>query len=300
MRKGKSDGVRKNCLNVENRLAYEATLEKACEGIIITGKIPVDYNTIHKAIQQVGIEIFGVSERKPKVKEDKHLSFLLRKLRRARKNWRYAKRKGIDTLKDNYACNIAKTKMEIREHQDKTKVFILENLIKSFYTERGPGLQRLFRFVAQSKKSNIEQFLLKEEGGDIIKKRTQVALKLEEFVNSVFQLQIWPEHYLTQMPPSLRLDENAKAMLGEEITIQELLEACQGLNLGTSVGTTGIPPECMRFVGESMRTILVDMFNNIIKKEEISEESFTSNITFLHKKGKTDDIRNYRTIGYRL
>ena len=31
------------------------------------------------------------------------------------------------------------------------------------------------------------------------------------------------------MPPSLRLDENAKAMLGEEITIQELLEACQGL-----------------------------------------------------------------------
>ena len=52
----------------------------------------------------------------------------------------------------------------------------------------------------------------------------------------------------------------------------------------------------MRFVGEAMRTILVDMFNNIIKKEEISEENFTSNITFLHKKGKTDDIRNYRTL----
>ena len=297
--KEEKEGIKwsnKKLRDMECRLIYEKRIEDACESLIVTGQVPEDYKAFHRIFQEVGGEVFARKKGGKEEKEDKHLQFLLRKLRRARKNWRYANRKGICILKDRYALNIARTKMEIKEHKDKKKEYMLNNYIKSFYRERGPGILKLCQYVAESKWSPSEQFLLKNEQGEYIKEKAPVLEKLKKFVDSIFLIQVWPEHYLTPIPNSLKLNDAAQELLGSEIKLEELAEACRGLNLGTSTGTTDIPPECLRYVGEKMRVMLLEFFNNMKNSNSITDENYTSNITFLHKKGRTDNIENYRTL----
>ena len=164
--------------------------------------------------------------------------------------------------------------MEIREYKDKRKEFFLNKCFKSFYTERGPGLLKLCKYIAERKWSATEQFLLKNEAGQYIKTQDMVVEKLKTFVNSIFLTQIWPEHYLTPMPNSLKLSDDAKELLGSEITMEELKFACKGLNLGTSAGTTDIPPELVRYTGEKMRKVLLELFNNMKNSNNITGENY--------------------------
>ncbi len=95
---------------------------------------------------------------------------------------------------------------------------------------------------------------------------------------------------------SLRLKPEDINEMGTEIKEWELDRAINQLNKGTSAGTTDIPPELIKYINDSGRKIILKWAQSTWIKGDLPEENDRSRSIFLHKKGSTSTLDNYRTI----
>ncbi len=74
------------------------------------------------------------------------------------------------------------------------------------------------------------------------------------------------------------------------------VEATDQLHSSTSAGTTDIPPEFPKNLGSRVRLFIYKWALQIWNQGEFPGQNDVLHTTFLHKKGKTDALDNYRTL----
>ena len=80
-------------------------------------------------------------------------------------------------------------------------------------------------------------------------------------------------------------------------TMQELTAALKKLKSGKSSDSSGIVAEMLKFGGQSLRTIILELFNDITKSDALSPDSWKkSRLTVIFKKNDPKLVSNYRPI----
>jgi hypothetical protein len=82
----------------------------------------------------------------------------------------------------------------------------------------------------------------------------------------------------------------------EDISIAELEKAIEQLHAGTSPGVTDVMPEMLIHTPLEIKQLILQWCNDQLNSGEISAATEITRSVFLHKKGATDDLNNYRTL----
>lgn len=82
----------------------------------------------------------------------------------------------------------------------------------------------------------------------------------------------------------------------KSLTFQEVESALYSLKKGTSPGNDGLPIEFYRALWPLVGRELVEVYQGSLKKGELPSTMKTGLVTLLYKKGKKDDLANWRPI----
>lgn len=101
--------------------------------------------------------------------------------------------------------------------------------------------------------------------------------------------------------PSTSIISNETVMNTEEepvpnILKDEVIKAINSQKKGKAPGEDNISNELLKGISKTILDTLTDLFNEILRTEYIPLQWTTSTIILLHKKGRIDDISNYRPI----
>ncbi len=83
--------------------------------------------------------------------------------------------------------------------------------------------------------------------------------------------------------------------LKNPIQFWEVDKAMNQLHTSTSAGTTDIPPEFLKNLGWRGKVFIHKWAQQMWEQEKFPSQNDILRTTFLHKKGKTDTLYNYRT-----
>jgi len=154
----------------------------------------------------------------------------------------------------------------------------------------------LYKYVRNTRRPVKEQFVL-EEGGELVTDVEQTRAKLRHQWNEkIYNPQYWPDAELVPPPESLRLTQDCVSELQSDIELHEVVTALKELHPGTSTGTTDIPPELLMHAPGIYIQELLTWTNLMWKYKILPAENDTTRSTFLHKKGSTNTLDNYRTL----
>ncbi len=94
------------------------------------------------------------------------------------------------------------------------------------------------------------------------------------------------------------LDEMSKNVMEDPITTEEVKSVCKNLKCGKAQDFTGLHYENFKYASDSVFQTLAELFNRIVKNEELPEMFRKGIIIALFKGGGKDplDINNYRGI----
>ena len=92
------------------------------------------------------------------------------------------------------------------------------------------------------------------------------------------------------------LTEEDKLSCEGELSLSELSTALSSLNNDSSAGCDGISTSFYKFFWKKLKYILLECFNDAIKKGELSTNQKRGIITLLHKGGDRTDLSNWRPI----
>ncbi|MCP4978278.1 MAG: reverse transcriptase family protein, partial [Maribacter sp.] len=84
--------------------------------------------------------------------------------------------------------------------------------------------------------------------------------------------------------------------LNNPIQFWEIEKAMDKLHTSTSAGTTDIPPEFLKNLGRRGKLFIHNWAQQMWDQEKFPRQNDILRTTFLHKKGKTDTLDNYRTL----
>ncbi len=94
----------------------------------------------------------------------------------------------------------------------------------------------------------------------------------------------------------LKLDPTDINKLENSIQFWEADKAISQLHTSTSAIKTDIPPEFIKNLGHQGRFFIYKWTLQMWEKGEFPKENDILHTTFLHKKGRTDTLDNYRTL----
>ena len=109
-------------------------------------------------------------------------------------------------------------------------------------------------------------------------------------------LYIWKPHFEKHLNTQFPHDLDTLREHIPPITKQEVENSIKRLSNGKAPVIDGITSELIKAVGDMMITILIILFNKIIKTEKSPEDWSKMIITPIHKKGDTLNADNYRAI----
>jgi len=157
-------------------------------------------------------------------------------------------------------------------------------------------MRHLYNYVKRNKSAVNEKFILKNQRGELISDDDGIKQKLREQWDKIYATQHWPNANMRGIPDDLKVSqENAQEMI-QDFTTDEINVAIKNLHPGTSTGTTDIPPEFIIHSPPQFRVLLTQLCEQMWSEEYLPVENDTTKSIFLHKKGKTDTLDNYRTI----
>ncbi len=261
----------------------------------------VSYLMIQQAIREAGIDTIGKREKKGGPREEP------KQLRKARQLLAQARRRVIHQMKQpesnkrNRRLDISRAKvwtarqgvreLERQEQTKRTKKF-MDGILK----ENDKNMRKLYSYMNQNKKPVQEKFGLKNEQGQLVTKENEIKEQLRAQWDKIYYSGHWPKLIENQKYTELRVEQEDTQTMEGEIREWELDRAIGQLHNGTSSGTTDIPPEFIKHLSGTSKGILLVWMRQLLETSELPEENDRSRSIFLHKKGNTHSLDNYRTI----
>ncbi|MCP4977991.1 MAG: reverse transcriptase family protein, partial [Maribacter sp.] len=162
--------------------------------------------------------------------------------------------------------------------------------------ERDKNMKNLYSFMNKNKKPIQEKFGLRDSGGNWVSKEVDIKQQLRTQWEKIYNSGCWPNSELQNITTELRLDPDSIHKMEGPIHMFEVDKAINQLHSSTSVGTTDIPPEFLKNLGHRGRQAIFKWCLQIWEQEVFPDQNDMLRTTFLHKKGNTDTLDNYRTL----
>ncbi|MCP4976741.1 MAG: hypothetical protein GY931_11310, partial [Maribacter sp.] len=262
----------------------------------------ITYSDIKKVIWEAGNEIIGKKE--PKLNKIKVEPGPLRK---ARQNLAQARRRVLQQLKapdnpkknqriDFFRGKVWAARQIVRDLERTEELHKTQKFLDSIQRQSDKNMKKLYSFMNRHRKPVREKFGLKNKDGLLVTDEQDIKKELHAQWEKIYDSGHWPPNTGTGPTTSLRLKKEDRDDMGKEITEWELDRAISQLHMGTSAGTTDIPPELIKHTNDASRKIMIKWVRSVWVTEELPEENDKSRSIFLHKKGSTSTLDNYRTI----
>ena len=291
--------------NISPETEFESFQEALDEAIIQKQdellKNPEDrYRTILSIIAQAAEETIGVKEPRPP-REKPPDTPVVRILRRTLRRDRYLRNIGISRGINQHQLgirhkNVWKSRQNLLIQLRKEESRRVEQVTDKISKRGSEGMYQLYRYVKSKQKSQSEKLILQDKDGELLFDDPEIKLALRQQMDVIFNKQVWPDAHFKPPPKSLHLTQRDVRKILRRITIQEVQQAAKLLNNGSSAGTTQIPHELLKNLSEDMYEVLAEWMNILWDNSYMPEENNYSAIIFLHKKGATGILGNYRTL----
>ncbi len=260
------------------------------------------YEQIHKAIYHAGEEIIGKKVKKEhKIKREPfHITIVRRKLAKARRSLTKQMKKPEkykDCKKiDRYRAQVWALRQNVRELEREEETRKTYKFMDSIKRERDKNMKKLFTYMNKNKKPVAEVFGLKDENGSWITSEADIKLQLKKQWDKIYYSGYWQPQPPECKYTDLKISEDDKNNLEENIKVYEVDKAIEQLRTATSVGTTDIPPELIKNLDCRGRRAIWKWATKIWNDSDPPPLNDVLRTTFLHKKGATDTLDNYRTL----
>ena len=186
--------------------------------------------------------------------------------------------------------------MELRELLYAEEERKLESLTETLEHDRDKNSYALYNYVNSRTKPKSERFVLRNDDGSIITDEDAIRQKLRDKWGRIYDEQYWPYACEIDPPQSLHLREEDQRNLLREMAKEEVVQAIKDLHPGTSAGTTLIAPEMLRNAPDELVEYIFQWCREVWESGDLPHENEITRSIFLHKKGPTDNLDNYRTL----
>ncbi len=228
-------------------------------------------------------------------------------MRKARQNLAQARRRVLQQMKapenpkknqriDFFRGKVWSARQIVRDLERTEELRKTQQFMDSIQRDSDKNMKKLYSFMNRNRKPVWEKFGLKNKGGLLVTEEQDIKKELYAQWEKVYDAGQWPPSKETGPTTSLRLKPKDINEMGIEITEWELDKAINQLHTGTSAGTTDIPPELIKHINDSGRKIIFKWVRSTWATGELPEENDKSRSIFLHKKGSTSTLDNYRSI----
>ncbi len=274
----------------------------ATEGDSATKSPQAKYEIIHAAIQKAGEDAIGKKTRgdKKKIKEPRQVRIARTMLAKTRRSLTKQLKKPLcfkDQRKiDKLRAQVWECRQTVRNLERETELNKTEKFLDSIQRECDKNMKKLYTFMNRNKKPVQEKFGLKNINGEWITEEEEIKSQLKQQWNKIYDSGCWPEAKIDTIKTELRLDEYDIHRMRGEVEQYELDRALDQLHASTSAGTTDIPPEFLKHLGNRGRKALLGWVKQTWEEVNPPEQNDFLRTTFLHKKGRTDSLDNYRTL----
>jgi hypothetical protein len=183
------------------------------------------------------------------------------------------KKSGKQLVEYSQLCKAIRTNMrkDLRDYNKKIKETI----------ENNRGVNKLFRTMAPRK----QIISLKEEDGTITRNRQRIVERTKEFFEKLYA----PSG--VNLPTISNIDQEISP-----ITQEEIHEDLRGMTNGKSPGSDAITVELQQKGGPALLNVMSLIFTRCLEDRRIPQVWNEGEIILIHKKGDTQDLKNYRPI----
>ena len=292
--------VKREAWNIKDDTPWEIFTQKLDE---LMGSEPrgptVSYEDLKNRIKRAGEETVGKRKYKVgKIVESNYLQHLRGRLRYLRRKERWLKAKANNSEPYRLLAeavyelrNLIRTTRKVEEGNRLEKY--MERLLNKYDVK----MYNLYRYVKGCKTSTLERFGLTDINGTQITDDNETRVLLRQQWLKIYNPQYWPNaEYRERLVDAPIISREDSDRMDEPITRQEVIEAIKELKAGTSAGTTDIPPDFLKHLPESGLDQMVELCKEWWESESMPPENDTTESRFLHKKGSTATLDNYRTL----
>lgn len=172
--------------------------------------------------------------------------------------------------------------LEIRNHKQKLRTETLQ-----LHIDKSGGLKKAWKELQEYTTwiNNVTHHKTKKHKSE----RSDILQTATDFYRELYDDQ--------SITPTLSKEEekNSEEQV-PSILIDEVNNATKSLKKNKAPGEDNISNELLVGMYHAISNTLTDLFNDILTTEHIPQQWTTSTIILIHKKGRTDDISNYRPI----
>ena len=155
----------------------------------------------------------------------------------------------------------------------------------------------LYRHADNIRRSDGTKATMKTASGELITSNEQLDREITQFYGKVFIPRPFPKLKAVWTDDSPKLELTKVDKILETPTIWELNKIIHNLQTSKkSAGVSNIPPLFLKRLGWWGRFAILEWIRKMWHEEETPTEVGLAQITLLHKKGPTSDVRNYRTL----
>ncbi len=262
----------------------------------------IGYAEIKNAIIEAGTEIIGKRSRKREnIKEEPQ------QLKRARKILATARRRVLYQMKqkegplrnqrlDSCRAKVWTARQGVRELERQEQTKRTQKFMNGILKENDKNMRKLYSYMNKNKKQVNEKFGLKNKEGLLVTKDHDIKEQLRAQWNKIYDSGHWPAINKEQLTTDLRVEQNDIESMAGHLEGWEVDRAIGQLRNGTSSGTTDIPPEMIKHLSYDSRIIILGWMRQLWDTSDMPKENDRAKSIFLHKKGDTHTLDNYRTI----
>ena len=155
--------------------------------------------------------------------------------------------------------------------------------------------KRIYKYMQARRRPPGEVRALKGPNEAIARGTQEIQELLAGFWETVYDKGTW--HTASEnLVAEMTVPDDVRDRLNDPITILEVAAQKRALQNGVSAGTTHIPQELIKHAPPEWLELATDWANQAVNTQTLPTQMNKSEITMLHKKGRTDVLNNYRTI----
>jgi exonuclease III len=177
------------------------------------------------------------------------------------------------------------------------KGFVIRNRIARVEKDEKPS--KSFLKFGKTARANSTIVALKDpDSSRTFKKMEELSNHAMQFYKTLYTKQDPNYEAINQLLESSvsKLSIRSREMCDSPLTLFEITQAIRQQKCNTSPGVDGITNEFYQEYEELLAPILLDVYNDWFKNEELQLSQKTGAITLIYKKGDRKDLQNYRPI----
>jgi len=191
------------------------------------------------------------------------------------------------------------TKYELDQlYKNKSKGYQIRS--RARWVEEGESSTAYFCRLEKSRQNNNCIKSLKDKAGNAKTTDEDIMDIAYEFYNDLYSTRqatnTEVDNYFDTITPESQLSCNEKDSCEGEITYDECTRAVSKMKENKAPGLDGICSEFYQKMWSVIGNLLVKVFNDCYERGKLSDTQSSAVATLIYKKGKADEIENYRPI----